>query len=946
MLHQQRNGALDAAPLHVYGRGMTSVSDGDHVRPLDHERLVLGATSAAVLRIEGQKAHWFAWTAASGGDAPTTPLSLGDPSPVADVVAERRGQIFSRVDDEREAYPGWTTAGADGASAYVPIVVAGAVVGVLVATFPADYTLRSHDIELLNALAHRWGERLVGVPGSAEDARTPVTTRPLQPVVGIAFEGLVVPSAISDPAGRYVAVNAALRQLFGRTQEEMVGHSFAEFTDPSSAEADRQATARVAGGDDEVTFRKQFRRADGTRIAVDVTLVPLRDAAGAWFGTLAQYQPIDVSSRLYQSAAQRVFAALPVAVAVYDLQQRYIAVNPAMEELNGRAIADHIGKTVSEVLSASLAAEVSVLLEQVATTGEPVLDRPLQTRPQLGRRVRHVLASWFPLLSDDGEVFATASVALDVTDRVRAEEGERRRRHTLESLVGALPIPVALLDDSGRYSMVNAAIASLMGVQPRDHIGRTVADLYPPMVVDAIDRITSSSHGSTRQLTLTTRRPTGERVDLRLTGFEVPDEGWGFAVIDDSEVHAARRRVQVLSEIATRLSSAVSVSEMVGVAEDAFVSELSTMSASAVAVEGRECILLLGSTLPQHIADTYARFPVTDDLPVTAAIRAGQALWIDTHDELVTAFPSIAADADERHVHAIGVVPLRSGREVIGAVALAWDHDRHPTSAERRWTEGVCSILAQSLVRAWRTENDRHVADVLQQSLLPQALDAPDWLAVSADYRAAGSGAIGGDTYDLIRTADGSVAIVIADVCGRGVDIAADAASIRHTLRAELLSGRDPRTALRTADVALAALDPHQLTLATAAVATIAPPDDDGTCRATITLAGQPPAVLRHRTSAPEFVGEPGALLGLGVPVDERATTEFVLAASDALVCYSDGLTDTPRPRLDEPALLDLIGRSTVVPPDRLPAWLLEQTAGPQLDHDDTAVVVAAPAAR
>src|SRR5204863_9621274 len=130
---------------------------------------------------------------------------------------------------------------------------------------------------------------------------------PLQPLVGVAFEGLVVPSAISDPAGRYVAVNAALRHLFGRTHEAMLGHSFAEFTDPASAEADRTATARVADGDNEVSFRKHFRHANGARIEVDVTLVPLRDAAGAWFGTLAQYQPIDVGRRLYQTAAQRVF---------------------------------------------------------------------------------------------------------------------------------------------------------------------------------------------------------------------------------------------------------------------------------------------------------------------------------------------------------------------------------------------------------------------------------------------------------------------------------------------------------------------------------------------------------------------------------------------------------------------------------------------------------------
>ena len=148
---------------------MTSESDARHLAPLEHERLVLGATSAAVLRIDGQKAHWVAWTAASGGDAPTVPLSLGDPSPIADVVTEHRGQLFARVADEREAYPGWSAAGVDGPSAYVPIVVAGAVVGVLTASYPVAHVLRAHDVELLNSLAHRWGDRLVGVPGAPQN---------------------------------------------------------------------------------------------------------------------------------------------------------------------------------------------------------------------------------------------------------------------------------------------------------------------------------------------------------------------------------------------------------------------------------------------------------------------------------------------------------------------------------------------------------------------------------------------------------------------------------------------------------------------------------------------------------------------------------------------------------------------------------------------------------
>jgi PAS domain S-box-containing protein len=49
-------------------------------------------------------------------------------------------------------------------------------------------------------------------------------------------------------------------------------------------------------------------------------------------------------------ALARIFDYLPVGFCVFDMKRRYVYVNQALADSNGLAIADHIGRTVSEIL--------------------------------------------------------------------------------------------------------------------------------------------------------------------------------------------------------------------------------------------------------------------------------------------------------------------------------------------------------------------------------------------------------------------------------------------------------------------------------------------------------------------------------------------------------------------------------------------------------------------
>ena len=101
-------------------------------------------------------------------------------------------------------------------------------------------------------------------------------------------------------------------------------------------------------------------------------------------------------------------------------------------------------------------------------------------------------------------------------------------------------------------------------------------------------------------------------------------------------------------------------------------------------------------------------------------------------------------------------------------------------------------------------DEQRHIAETLQLSLLPQELVPPPGGQVTARYWPAGEASlIGGDFYDAFRVDEQRWAIVIGDVCGKGIAAAAITGLVRHTLRAASRNATSPADVLQEVHRAL-----------------------------------------------------------------------------------------------------------------------------------------------
>jgi PAS domain S-box-containing protein len=118
-----------------------------------------------------------------------------------------------------------------------------------------------------------------------------------------------------------------------------------------------------------------------------------------------------------------------------DTDLRYLRCNEKLAEINGISSADHIGRTLREIVP-EIAATMESVYYQVIESGDPAIDveatGATDADPQ---KVRHFSASYYPVKSQDGVVYGVSSIVQDITERKRAEQALREAHEELESRV-------------------------------------------------------------------------------------------------------------------------------------------------------------------------------------------------------------------------------------------------------------------------------------------------------------------------------------------------------------------------------------------------------------------------------------------------------------------------------------------------------------------------------
>lgn len=110
---------------------------------------------------------------------------------------------------------------------------------------------------------------------------------------------------------------------------------------------------------------------------------------------------------------------VPVGLAIWDADLRYVHINPALAALNELSVEKHLGHTVHEMFPA-LPQSIAATFQRVLSTGQPLLNMEMHgffpSRPD-----GTWLLSLFPVRMANGAVAGVGAVVMDITERKRAE---------------------------------------------------------------------------------------------------------------------------------------------------------------------------------------------------------------------------------------------------------------------------------------------------------------------------------------------------------------------------------------------------------------------------------------------------------------------------------------------------------------------------------------------
>jgi serine phosphatase RsbU (regulator of sigma subunit)/anti-sigma regulatory factor (Ser/Thr protein kinase) len=240
----------------------------------------------------------------------------------------------------------------------------------------------------------------------------------------------------------------------------------------------------------------------------------------------------------------------------------------------------------------------------------------------------------------------------------------------------------------------------------------------------------------------------------------------------------------------------------------------------------------------------------------------------------------------QRGIRSMLGVPLHTEGRVIGVMHIGSLKRRLFGEDDTRLLQLAADRAAMAIDNA-RVSEQRSVTEIMQRTLLPEALPDIPGLRFSAKYLPAGSGVkIGGDWYDVFQLSNGGLALVIGDVVGHGVLAASVMAEIRTALRAYLFEGHELGEVMSLLNRLLVSMGRNRS-------ATLAIMELDLEREELVAVtAGHLPALIARDDGETYFLESEGGLpLGFSGAAS-YSTSRYPFPVGSALLLYTDGLIE------------------------------------------------------
>jgi GAF domain-containing protein len=240
----------------------------------------------------------------------------------------------------------------------------------------------------------------------------------------------------------------------------------------------------------------------------------------------------------------------------------------------------------------------------------------------------------------------------------------------------------------------------------------------------------------------------------------------------------------------------------------------------------------------------------------------------------------------EERIASFAHVPLSLGPRLFGVLTVADERPGFCDDALLARIEAFGLAAAGAIANALDFARERRVAHALTRGFVPGPLPELDGFDAGLVFEPSGHAAGGGDFFGIWRLPSGSVALLVGDVSGKGIEVAAISSMVRFFVEARTYDAADPAVVMAQTNALLRGRLPG-ITFVPAVMMVI---DEDSIrwCN-----AGHTPPLL---------IGADGELelRGTGLPLGLEEGQEYVaeqapLHPGDLVFACTDGLTEARR---------------------------------------------------
>jgi GAF domain-containing protein len=286
---------------------------------------------------------------------------------------------------------------------------------------------------------------------------------------------------------------------------------------------------------------------------------------------------------------------------------------------------------------------------------------------------------------------------------------------------------------------------------------------------------------------------------------------------------------------------------------------------------------------------------------------------------------------EQEGIRSFAHVPLSIGPRLFGVLTVAAEDPDACDDALLARMVAFGRSAAGAIANALDFQREKRVALALTRGFIPGPLPELEGFDAGLVYSPSGQAAGGGDLFGLWRLADGSVVLLVGDVSGKGIEVAAISAMVRFFIEARTWDAPDAATVLSQTNALLRRRLPGT-TFVPVVMAVI-----DATTIRWCNAGHTPPVLLAADGSRLELRGT-----GLPLGVDEHAeytNGEAPLGPGDVVFACTDGLTEARREgrQFGDHRLDDLLAEhGLTLEPDALVRLLRHEVEewSPSLDDD------------